>query len=207
MQGMPTYVSSIAPLALLLPVNCRVENILLQAFPLTTPVWEPGIVDICEEGIWQLKRVEAWLWHEPFQDQHLDSWLTSWLISCLKQDANLDKCTKHKGGLGRGLDILFWFKNSKANPKHIGRKAVTSKLNWRVLPPDVCLADYCLGWVSACPRSKAAAATSLTQIGEFEAQTQGYFWCTVNSLAQFTGASVSKLLWYLLSPSAFCLSG
>lgn len=150
MQGMPTYVSSIAPLALLLPINCRVENILLQAFPLTTPVWEPGTVDICVEGIWQLKPAEAWLWQEPFQDQHLDSWLTSWLICCLRQDANLDKCTKHKGRAGQRLGHLFWFKNSEANPKHIGRKAETSKLNWKVLPPDVCLADYCLGWVSAC---------------------------------------------------------
>lgn len=207
MQGMPAYVSSIAPLALLLPINCRVENILLQAFPLTTPVWEPGTVDICVERIWQLKRVEAWLWHEPFQEQHLDSWLTSWLISCLRQDANLDKCTKHKGRAGQRLGHLFWFKNSEANPKHIGRKAVTLKLNWKVLPPDVCLADYCLGWVSACPCSKAAAAISLTQIGEFEAQTQDRFWCIANSLAQFTGTSVSKLLWCLQSPSAFCLPG
>ena len=77
MQSMPAYVSNITPLALLLPVNCRVENILLQAFPLTTPVREPETVDICVEGIWQLKRVEAWLWHEHFQEQHLDPWLTS----------------------------------------------------------------------------------------------------------------------------------
>lgn len=47
MQSMPAYVSSITPLALLLPVNCRVENVLLQAFPLTTPVQEPETVDIC----------------------------------------------------------------------------------------------------------------------------------------------------------------
>jgi len=77
MQSMPAYVSSITPLALLLPVNCRVENVLLQALPLTTPVQEPETVGICVERIWQLKRMEAWLWHEHFQEQHLDPWLAS----------------------------------------------------------------------------------------------------------------------------------
>lgn len=153
--------------------------------------------------------MEAWLRFEHFQEQHLNPWLTSWLIFCLKQEANHDKCTKHKGGgMCRGLDISSSFKNSRENPKHIGRLNVTLKLNWKVPPTDDCLADFSLGWFSACPSSKATAATSLTQMGEFRAQTWVHFWCTVKSfLSWFTGASVLMLLWFLQSQLVICLYG
>lgn len=131
---------------------------------------EPETVDICVEGIWQLKRVEVWLWHEHFQEQHLALWLTSWLIFCLRQEANYDNSTKHKeGGLGRGLDISSSFKNSRENPKHIGRLHATSKFNWKVPPSDDCLADYSSGYFSACPNS-----CNLTY-------TNGWIWSSIMS--------------------------
>lgn len=194
MQSIQACSSHTAHLALLLPVNCGVEHVFLQAFPLSTLVREPKTVAICGGNLAALRHISQVL-EQHFQTTAYRS-LVNFLIDVLPQTRGWPQYIHRVEREGRrgNLGIAYHFKNSNVNPKHIGQ--TTRNFRTQLGSASSCwLSCGLFPGLSLSVPVKPRAATSLTEIGNFKAQVPSskiYFWLMAHGfLASFTVASVS----------------